>query len=433
MPTSAPLHPVFLVGAPRAGTALLGCCLGQHSALDPLPGGGWLGRLSLHLHAGFGGRAEGSDPLLRPLESGGAGRVFEAFGELADRFVSAGRRWVDASPENVPHIRGLSRMFPDARFIHVVRDPASVRALLARAGAPGSGYFTPESADDAWIEAVRSCLAAERALGPHRVHRVLHRDLVRRSEEALRQCLDFLGEEFEVACLRPLRGMGAPEDAGEARSGAGGRVRVGSGEADVLYRAIEEGRYPIPPEVLPGAEREFDEAFATRALRVNAEAPESSTTGRVRAVIRRAVPPGSVVLVVSRGDEGLLGLEGRTAWHFPRDGEGRYAGYHPGSSIEAVRHLETQRAFGAGYLAFPCTGFWWLDHYEGLRQHLEEHYRIVAYQKDVCVVYELRTPARDAFPHITLSSRDLRDPRRPFPVVVDGGTPLLDHVPGGQS
>jgi hypothetical protein len=435
MITTAPVRPVFLVGAPRAGTALLGCCLGQHSALDPIPGGGWLGRLALHLQAEFGAGAYRSGAPPRPFESGGEARVFEAFGEVAHRLVSAGNRWVDASPENVPCIRGLAWMFPDARFLHVVRDPGSTRALLAEEGAPGSGYFTRDSADDAWLEAVRACLAAERALGPRRVHRVLHRDLVHRSEQALRLCLEFLGEEFEAACMRPLRGMGPPaEGAVRDTSRDAGRAREGSGEADALYGGIEGGGYPIL-DAVPGTGQEFAEAFAALALRLAGETPDGSTTARVREVIRGAVPAGSVVLVVSRGDEGLLGLEGRTAWHFPRDAEGRYAGHHPGSSSEAVRHLETQRALGAGYLAFPCTAFWWLEHYEGLRRHLEECSRIVAYQKDACLVYALGNPPGDAFPHIILSSRDLRDARRPFPAVAGGGeTPFLpNHRPGGES
>ena len=33
--------------------------------------------------------------------------------------------------------------------------------------------------------------------------------------------------------------------------------------------------------------------------------------------------------VISKGDEALLNLDGRKAWHFPQDEQGSYLGYHP--------------------------------------------------------------------------------------------------------
>jgi hypothetical protein len=38
----------------------------------------------------------------------------------------------------------------------------------------------------------------------------------------------------------------------------------------------------------------------------------------VRQCIRAVVPPGAVVLIVSKGDEELVRIEGYRAWHFPR-------------------------------------------------------------------------------------------------------------------
>src|SRR5262249_18274935 len=39
---------------------------------------------------------------------------------------------------------------------------------------------------------------------------------------------------------------------------------------------------------------------------------------RIRAVVDATVPPGAKVLVVSRGDDELLELDGRDGWHFPQ-------------------------------------------------------------------------------------------------------------------
>jgi hypothetical protein len=93
-------------------------------------------------------------------------------------------------------------------------------------------------------------------------------------------------------------------------------------------------------------------------------------------------------VVVSRGDEGLLRLGARPAWHFPRLPDGRYAGYHPADSAEAISQLEELRAEGAGYLVLPSTAFWWLNFYEDLASHLEERYEMVV-SNDDCIIYRM--------------------------------------------
>jgi GT2 family glycosyltransferase len=112
-------------------------------------------------------------------------------------------------------------------------------------------------------------------------------------------------------------------------------------------------------------------------------------TERVRQAMVEVVPPGAIVLVVSRGDEELVRVNDRRAWHFPRAGGGAYAGHHPGSSEEAIAGLEALRAEGATYLVFPATGLWWLEHYEGLRRHLETRYSRSLSDPETCVIFEL--------------------------------------------
>src|SRR5205807_5792933 len=52
--------------------------------------------------------------------------VFAAFAQ------SQGKpRWGDKTPNNVLHLPLLSRLFPDAQFVHIVRDGREVAASLA--------------------------------------------------------------------------------------------------------------------------------------------------------------------------------------------------------------------------------------------------------------------------------------------------------------
>jgi GT2 family glycosyltransferase len=111
---------------------------------------------------------------------------------------------------------------------------------------------------------------------------------------------------------------------------------------------------------------------------------------RIQEVVRTEIPFDSTVIVVSKGDETLVDLYGRQAWHFPQNEEGRWAGYHPKSSLPAIAHLESLRANGGDYLLFPATALWWLDEYSGLRRHLEQRYRMARRTDGTCLIFSLR-------------------------------------------
>jgi hypothetical protein len=113
-----------------------------------------------------------------------------------------------------------------------------------------------------------------------------------------------------------------------------------------------------------------------------------SLIDRLRETANEMIPRGATVLVVSRGDDELLRIGPRRALHFPQDEFGRYAGYHPSDSDSAIAALEDMRARGAEYLLLPSTSFWWLDYYEGLREHLDGNYPAIV-SNDACMVFEL--------------------------------------------
>jgi GT2 family glycosyltransferase len=100
-------------------------------------------------------------------------------------------------------------------------------------------------------------------------------------------------------------------------------------------------------------------------------------TQHLREAVCATVPDDAEVLVVSRGDEALLELDGRVAHHFPQSEAGEWAGHHPADRAEAIGQLEQLRGGGARYLVVPPTYRWWLSYYDGLRQHLESRYQAV--------------------------------------------------------
>jgi len=147
---------------------------------------------------------------------------------------------------------------------------------------------------------------------------------------------------------------------------------------------------------------------------------------QVTSMVTAMVPPSETVLMVSKGDESLLRLGSRSGWHFPRGADGRYAGYYPADSDEAISQLEALRERGAGYLVFPATSLWWLDHYPDFSKHLDSRYELLVRDDKICAIYALgdspetttRLPRRE-----TLSA-----PVRDLEVNVAQMTKFLDNI-----
>jgi glycosyltransferase involved in cell wall biosynthesis len=107
----------------------------------------------------------------------------------------------------------------------------------------------------------------------------------------------------------------------------------------------------------------------------------------VRKAVATALPTGSAVLVVSRGDPELVRLPEREGRHFPSTPDGRYAGFHPADSAAALKELESRRG-NAQYLLIPASSFWWLDYYREFADVLNTRYERVWSDED-CVIFRL--------------------------------------------
>jgi hypothetical protein len=113
---------------------------------------------------------------------------------------------------------------------------------------------------------------------------------------------------------------------------------------------------------------------------------------RLVELVEATIPRGATVLMVSRGDETLVGVNGRRTWHFPQTAEGAWAGHYPADSQQAIAEVDRLRARGGSYLVFPNTARWWLDHYKELRTHLEHEGQIIVDRPDTGVIFSLRAP-----------------------------------------
>ena len=115
-------------------------------------------------------------------------------------------RWVNGTPEYSLGVCGLRKLFPSARFIHIVRDCDLVAPSMLHFDHIGTSKLveTQEEGYRMWLRYVRACVTAEMAFGPQVVKRVFLQRITEQPEQALRSILEFLGEPFDPVCLEPL-------------------------------------------------------------------------------------------------------------------------------------------------------------------------------------------------------------------------------------
>jgi GT2 family glycosyltransferase len=147
-----------------------------------------------------------------------------------------------------------------------------------------------------------------------------------------------------------------------------------------LAAALSDNGSSIPRDARPDDARGFEPSAQLGYRKLLAE---------IRRSVTDVLPANATVLVVSRGDDDLLQLDGRPGWHFPQDEDGTYAGYYPPDSAAAIAHLEALRKKGADYLLVPSTAFWWLERYSDFGLHLKTRYAVAA-EDENCLIFTLQ-------------------------------------------
>ena len=201
--TRAATRPIFLVGCVRSGTTLLRLMLDHHPevaflhefefAVDLIDDRGrfpdlaafhdYLGCHRIFLDSGL--------ELDRGLDF--AGLVDSFLRQKRDR---AGKPIVGATVHD--HFGRLTRVWPEARFIHLIRDGRDVSRSIVKEGWAGNAYEASKlwmKAEGQWAELARRTPADRRV----EVH---YEDLVEHPEEALGRLCSFLGVGYDPAMLR---------------------------------------------------------------------------------------------------------------------------------------------------------------------------------------------------------------------------------------
>jgi hypothetical protein len=221
-PSSGPddaLPTVFIVGCPRSGTTLLQRMLDAHPAVAVAPETFFIRRFWTH-RATYGDLQHDAafERLLRDIT---ATPAFDEMGLDADAFRTAAqngersyaalfrlllRRFADQrgaavvgekTPNHVLYLPTLHDFFPDARFIHLVRDPRAV--VNSWRSVPWSSGRVWRDAE-IWVEYVAAGRAAAPGLS-EALQVVSFEDLVRAPERVLRRVCAHLTLDYDPAMV----------------------------------------------------------------------------------------------------------------------------------------------------------------------------------------------------------------------------------------
>ena len=119
----------------------------------------------------------------------------------AQRHKPAATRWFDKTPQNVYGAALIAGSMPQAKFVHIVRDPVNVVASLRIGQVMKIERLI--AACNYWNEAM-DIMSVLKAAFPSRVHELRYEDLTARPLDELRRLLDFVGEPFEPAWFGEL-------------------------------------------------------------------------------------------------------------------------------------------------------------------------------------------------------------------------------------
>ena len=218
-PSDVADRPVFIVGCPRSGTTLLQRMLDAHPNVSIAPETFFIRRFWKHrAEHGDLQRDAAFERLLRDIM---AMPEFEEMGLDADAFAAAARNTErlyaalfrlmlrqfagqrgaqvvgEKTPNHVLYLSTLHGFFPEARFIHLVRDPrAVVNSWQSVPWSSGRAWRDAEI----WVEYVAAGRAAQSLLGEALL--VVHFEaLVRAPSDELRRVCNHLAIDFDPAML----------------------------------------------------------------------------------------------------------------------------------------------------------------------------------------------------------------------------------------
>lgn len=214
--------PIFIVGVPRSGTTLLRVLLDSHPNIACGPESPWLARGEKSIKALYAymtekdmGFIDSFNIDLQVLNNQFANFIDGLYQVYAAK--KGKKRWAEKTPDNSLEIQFLSKIFPNAFFVHIVRDGRDVACSTAFLSTERknisewhSKYIlmnhsevarnTIENASIRWQ--IWTNIIEESLNNVKHSYRLRYEDLVLNPEVELMKLMTFIGEEYSPDMMR---------------------------------------------------------------------------------------------------------------------------------------------------------------------------------------------------------------------------------------
>ncbi len=192
--SAAPAGPIFVVGCQRSGTTLMRLLLDSHSRISCGAETLFLSDMERIVTSDWSRMARFGFSQQYWLD-----RIADFFGGMQREYAAnrGKQRWADKSPEYAMHIDFIGRVFPDAQFIHVIRDGRDVAVSHRKR----FGYWACVKSAVKWPRYIAAARASASKLEPGRYYEVRYHELVGDLEQTMKRVFAFLGEEWEPQIL----------------------------------------------------------------------------------------------------------------------------------------------------------------------------------------------------------------------------------------
>lgn len=219
-------RPIFIIGAQRSGTTLLRYILSSHPRIYIPPESNFIPRYFSNSPEGRVSReqairivegilnyrmffkdwiGEKPDPeqLVDSLPSLTPAEILNVlYSEYAELYDSA--RWGDKSPIYCDYIGLLATIFPQAQFIHIIRDGRDVALSMLKAyKRPRFFYVDIYYAARVWRQRVESARNSGQLISPGNYYELYYENLVSDTVGEVKQICKFLGEDYHQEMVEP--------------------------------------------------------------------------------------------------------------------------------------------------------------------------------------------------------------------------------------
>ncbi|HEV7217895.1 MAG TPA: sulfotransferase [Terriglobales bacterium] len=187
-------------------------------------------------------------------------------------------RWIDSTPTNVPHMLRIQQDFPDALFIHIIRDGRDAALSLDKHGwsrpLPWDKSNGVLAAGLYWEWIVRKGRASGTALGSHYIE-IRYEDLVEKPAEELRRLGNFIQRDLDYdriqqasvgSVKKPLTSF--KEDLNEGKFAPVGRWKVKLSPEQLSWFEALVGNYLKELGYVLGGKALIDHSGAIRRKRL---------------------------------------------------------------------------------------------------------------------------------------------------------------------